>query len=80
MPKLNSRSRVREMREREDQELHLDIEKLEKEAFDLRFKGSTEAITSPARFNQIRREVARLRTILAERAAGVRGQTAKGAK
>lgn len=69
MEKLNSRTRVREMREREDVELKSQIEKLNKESFDLRFKSATEAVSSPARFQQIRRDIARLNTILAERAA-----------
>jgi large subunit ribosomal protein L29 len=69
---------LKEMREREDGELHQEIEKLRKEQFDLRFKGATEAVSSPARFHQIRRSVARLKTLLRERALGVRGQSSKG--
>ena len=67
MSKTNSRSRVREMRERETGELRGEIEKLNKEFFDLRLKGATEAVTSPARFRQIRKDIARIHTVLRER-------------
>lgn len=77
MAKFNSRTRVREMRERGDAELRSDVEKLKKEFFELRFKNAMEAITSPARFTQIRRDIARIHTILRERAAK---QTAPAAK
>lgn len=73
MPKLN----MREMREREDSEVRGEIEKLRKEAFDLRLKSATEAVASPARFNQIRRDAARLETLLSERARKIRGAAAK---
>jgi large subunit ribosomal protein L29 len=67
MAKLNSRTRVHEMRERQSSELLDEIEKLNKEAFELRLKASTESLASPARFRQIRKDVARLHTILRER-------------
>ncbi|MFN0206422.1 MAG: 50S ribosomal protein L29 [Planctomycetota bacterium] len=68
------------MREREDIELRSQIEKLSKEAFELRFKSATEAVASPARFTQIRRDVARLNTILAERAAKTQSKTKASTK
>ena len=67
MAKQNSRTRVKEMRERQSSELAEDIEKLNKESFELRLKASTESLSSPARFRQIRKDVARLKTILRER-------------
>jgi large subunit ribosomal protein L29 len=67
MAKFNSRSRVRDMRDQAEGELRMQIEKLNKEFFDLRFKSSTEALASPARFAQIRRDIARLNTLLRER-------------
>jgi large subunit ribosomal protein L29 len=71
MAKFNSRTRIHEMRERKSNELVEEVDKLEKEAFDLRMKASTESLASPARFNQIRKDVARLKTILRERDLGV---------
>lgn len=67
MVKLNSRTRYHQMRERESGELRAEVEKLKKEFFDLRFKGAMEAISSPARFQQIRRDIARIETILRDR-------------
>lgn len=67
MAKLNSRSRVKEMRERPSAELADDVEKLRKESFELRLKAATESLASPARFRQIRKDVARIQTILRQR-------------
>lgn len=67
MAKFNSRSRVKEMRERQTSELSEEIEKLRKEAFELRLKSATESVANPSRFRQIRRDVARLKTLLRER-------------
>jgi large subunit ribosomal protein L29 len=67
MPTMN----LKEMREREDGELRQEIEKLRKEFFDLRFKSATEAVASPARFHQIRRDVARLEALLRQRELGI---------
>jgi len=80
MAKLNTRTRLKEMRERQDHELRADIEKLRKEFFDLRLKGATEAVANPARFREIRKDIARCETLLRERALGVRGQKALSPK
>ena len=65
--KLNSRARIKELRELKSPELIEEIEKLGKESFDLRLKASTESLANPSRFRQIRKDVARLKTILRER-------------
>jgi large subunit ribosomal protein L29 len=46
---------------------------LKKEAFNLRFQGATGQLENPARMRLVRREIARVQTILAEksRAANV---------
>ena len=65
-----SSAKLKEMREKEDKELVLDLANLRKELFDLRFQSMTEKLSSPARISQIKKEVARTNTLLRERAAG----------
>jgi large subunit ribosomal protein L29 len=66
-------SHLKELREKEDSELLFDIKTLQQELFDLRFKSSSEALANPSRIGAIRREVARMRTLLRERELGIRG-------
>ena len=54
-----------------DDELRARILELEEETFRLRFRSATEALEDPLRQRVIRRDVARLRTILQERAMGL---------
>lgn len=65
-----------EIRGKNNHELNKEIAKLQKELFDLRFKSATQSIPNPARIREVRRLIARLQTILNERALGVRGQAA----
>lgn len=60
-----------------DDELRARIAELEEERFRLRFRSATEALEDPLRQRMIRRDVARLQTILRERTKGlVRGSAA----
>jgi len=61
------------MKANEIRELSLDeakarLEELTKERFNLRFRSATESIDNPMRFRSIRRDIARLQTILREKA------------
>ena len=46
------------------------LEELVKERFNLRFRSATESIENPMRFRAIRRDIARLQTILREKENG----------
>jgi large subunit ribosomal protein L29 len=46
------------------------LEELVKERFNLRFRSATESIENPMRFRAIRRDIARLQTILREKELG----------
>ncbi|HLU38326.1 MAG TPA: 50S ribosomal protein L29 [Planctomycetota bacterium] len=59
---------ISEIRGKDSRELQLDLQALQKELFELRFKSATEQITQTARFRQIRRQRARILTVLGERA------------
>ena len=66
-----------EVRTKTDAELRFDLDERRRELFDLRFRSSTEQSANPSRIREARREVARIRTVLHERANGIRGQEAR---
>ncbi len=66
--------KIEEVRSKKDSELEFDLANLNKELHDLRFKAATGNVQSPSAIRNVRRSVARIKTILAERAQGVRGQ------
>ena len=56
-----------EIRELTDADLTARIAELEEERFRLRFRGATEQLEDPLRQRTIRRDIARLKTVQAER-------------
>jgi len=58
-----------EIRELSVDDLKTKLEELTKERFNLRFRSATESIENPMRFRAIRRDIARLNTILREKEA-----------
>jgi large subunit ribosomal protein L29 len=52
-------------------ELHQKVRDLREERFNLRFQASMAMAKNPARIGQVRRELARIETILRERALGL---------
>jgi len=61
-----------QIRELTDVELKAKLAEFEKEYFGLRFKAATEVLGNPMDLRTARRTVARLKTVLAERAAKVK--------
>ena len=59
--------RPEEIREMADADLEQQLEQLSNELFDLRMKAAYEDIANPMRMRQIRRDIARLKTIKRER-------------
>ena len=57
-----------EIRELGADDIRARIAELEEERFRLRFRGSTETLDNPLRLRSIRRDIARLQTVLAEKA------------
>lgn len=66
--------KIDEYRSKTDAELEFELDKAKKELFELRMKASTQSIQSPAEITNLRRGIARMNTILHERATGIRGQ------
>ncbi len=59
--------KVAEMRGKDSRELSLDLHELRKEAFNMRFRAAAEEVAKTARFRDIRRTVARIKTVLRQR-------------
>ena len=59
--------KLKDIRAMDSRELGLDIHTLKKEAFELSFRSSSEDLVNPGRHKQIRRTIARIKTVLKER-------------
>ena len=59
---------AQELRDKTPDQLRDELVNLKKEAFNLRFQAATGALENPARMRQVRRDVARVNTILTETA------------
>ena len=58
-----------EIREMSTEDLQAKIDELTRERFNLRFRSATESIENPMRFRDLRRDIARMQTILREKEA-----------
>lgn len=58
---------ARELRAKSDQELQTELVELTREAFNLRMQKGTGQMLRPSQIKSVRRDVARLKTILSER-------------
>jgi large subunit ribosomal protein L29 len=56
-----------ELREMSVEDLESKVNELMEEKFRLRFRSATESIENPIRFRTIRRDIARIKTILKEK-------------
>jgi len=61
------RQRADDLRQLSVEDLERKLVELTDERFRLRFRSATEAVENPLRFRTIRRDLARIRTILRER-------------
>ena len=61
-------TKTADLRELSAEQLQARLGELREERFRLRFRSATEAIENPIRFRTIRRDIARIQTILRERA------------
>ena len=60
---------AKELRDKTPDQLRDELTSLKKEAFNLRFQQATGQLESTARMRQVRRDTARVKTILNEKAA-----------
>ena len=61
--------KVKELREKSDEQLAEMVQELNKEALNLRFSQATGQLANTARRSQVRREIAKIKTIQSERHA-----------
>jgi large subunit ribosomal protein L29 len=57
------------LRAKTSDELKVQLTNLKKEAYNLRFQGATGQLENPARMRLVRREIARVKTVLSQMAA-----------
>jgi large subunit ribosomal protein L29 len=61
--------KIDDIRSKSDDELKDQLASLQKEAFNLRFQRASGQLENTARMRQVRRDIARIKTIVAERQA-----------
>ena len=61
-------TKIEDMRTKTDDQLGADLHDLKREAFNLRFQAATNQLERPARIREVRRDIARIRTLQSERA------------
>ena len=64
--------KVNEIRNLTTEEINAKIKETKEELFNLRFQQATGNLEKPVRLRELRREVARMKTIIREREKGIR--------
>ena len=67
-----SSGRVEDLRTKSDDQLNAELADLKREAFNLRFQAATNQLERPARIKEVRRDIARIKTLQTERAAAAK--------
>jgi large subunit ribosomal protein L29 len=65
-------NKTEDMRAKSDDQLVSDLTDLKREQFNLRFQAATNQLERPARVKEVRRDIARIKTLQAERAAAAK--------
>ena len=61
--------KIKEIRDLSDADLIAKVDTLKEELFNLRFQQATGVLENPARMKEIRKTIARIKTVLTERSA-----------
>ncbi|WP_370177027.1 50S ribosomal protein L29 [Alteriqipengyuania sp.] len=61
-------STTEDLRAKSDDQLTAELTELKREAFNLRFQAATNQLERPARVQEVRRTIARIKTLQGERA------------
>ncbi len=61
-------AKVEDLRAKTEDQLTADLSELKREAFNLRFQAATNQLERPARIKEVRRDIARIKTLQGERA------------
>lgn len=60
--------RTEDLRAKTDDQLAVELADLKREQFNLRFQAATNQLERPARIKEVRRDIARIKTLQGERA------------
>lgn len=61
-------SKTEDLRQKTDDQLSDELTQLKKEQFNLRFQAATNQLEAPARIREVRRTIAKIKTLQSERA------------
>ena len=61
-------SNTEDLRQKSDDQLSAELTELKREQFNLRFQAATNQLERPARVQEVRRTIARIKTLQSERA------------
>jgi large subunit ribosomal protein L29 len=62
-------NKLEDMRVKSDDQLSADLADLKREQFNLRFQAATNQLERPARIKEVRRDIARIKTLQTQRSA-----------
>ena len=65
-------SKFEDLRLKSDDQLSADLAELKREQFNLRFQAATSQLERPARIQEVRRQIARIKTLQTERSRSVK--------
>ena len=60
-------NKIEDLRAKSDDQLTAELADLKREAFNLRFQAATNQLERPARIKEVRRDIARIKTLQTER-------------
>ena len=61
-------SKIEDLRQKSDDQLDEELTSLKREQFNLRFQAATNQLEKPARIREVRRSIAKIKTLQTERA------------
>ena len=64
---VKNSGKAADLRTKTDDQLSADLGELKREAFNLRFQAATNQLERPARIKEVRRDIARIKTLQTER-------------
>jgi len=68
---VKSKKYVEELKDKKADELQVDLVSAKKELFNLRFQNATNQLDNTARINEVRRNIARIQTIITQKQKGM---------
>ena len=71
---------IDQIRAKESGDLLQEVTDRKREVFNLRFQKANEKAENPGRIRSLRRDIARIKTVLREREMGIRGQSPDGSE